>query len=176
MVKLIRKLNFICDNLTKINYKITSDKYQYHKGELPHGNGKTSFLNVSAANGNINRKVSNEPNIFQGDVTLSLDGNTGIVNRNLNGFNGYLYKVTSYKHKNYQIFFSLKHSYNQRIIKINETGTTIKHSPHSKKQIKHIEFYNDEFLAKCYNILNKMDDILILLNNQKIKMMKLLVK
>jgi|GEM_PF-2196437 len=57
--------------------------------------GKTLFLNVAAANGNPNKYCENKANIFPKDITLSLDGNTGLVNNNLLGFNGYLYKVAS---------------------------------------------------------------------------------
>jgi len=57
--------------------------------------GKTLFLNVSAANNNPNKYCDNEPNIFPKDITLSLDGNIGLVNNNLLGFNGYLYKIES---------------------------------------------------------------------------------
>jgi hypothetical protein len=66
-------------------------------------NGNTLFLNVAAANGKPNRYIQNNPNIDYGDITLSLDGTTGLVNKSLIGFNGYLYKITSSQHKNHEI-------------------------------------------------------------------------
>jgi type I restriction enzyme S subunit len=97
--------------------------------------GETLFLNVSAANFKPNKYCNNKPNIHFGDITLSLDGTTGIVSKSLVGFNGYLYKIISNSYKNYEIYYSLLTNENQAIIKLNETGTTIKHSPNSKSQL-----------------------------------------
>ena len=104
-----------------------------------------------------------------------MDGNTGIVNNNLNGFNGYLYKVISSKYSNWEVYYSLKHKYNQKIIKINEIGTTIKHSPNSKKEIKHVDFKNLslEFIF-WYEI--KVEKLVQSLNKIKQNMINLLVK
>ncbi len=152
----IKKLNKIINFITKNTSIIASEKnnYNFEKGLLPIKNqvGTTPFLNVSAANNKINRYVLNESNIKIGDITISLDGNTGLVNNALEGFNGYLFKVTSKKWKNYQIYYSLKNKINQKIIKINETGTTIKHSPKSKKEILHLNFLEDFLLKEIFNL------------------------
>lgn len=48
----------------------------------------------------INKWVSNLQNIYSGDITISFDGNIEILDNNLNDFNGYLYKVISFKYFN----------------------------------------------------------------------------
>ena len=152
----IKKLSKVIGFITKNTFITFSEKndYNFQKGLLPIKNkvGITPFLNVSAANNKINRYVINEPNIKIGDVTISLDGNTGLVNNALEGFNGYLFKVTSKKWKNYQIYYSLKNKINQKIIKLNEIGTTIKHSSKSKKEILHLEFLEDFLLKEMFNL------------------------
>ena len=157
---------------------VTNESYNYLKGKLPSKsleNKTTLFLNVSAANNKPNKYVSNNTNTFVGDITLSLDGNTGLVNNSLFGFNGYLYKVTHNKYINSQIYYSLKTKVNQRIIKMNETGTTIKHSPKSKIHIKHISQNKiDEHSFFKLNIL--MKQITIKIEKIKSKLIKLLVR
>ncbi len=130
--------------------KITNLKFNYCKGGLAGKEGKTMFLNVASANGNPNRYVNNNPNVFIGDVTLSLDGNCGLVNNCLEGYNGYLYKVSAKNIPNWQVFYSLKTNDSQNIIKLNETGTTIKHASGAKKELTVHEFDNKKLLESLF--------------------------
>ncbi|MCL8209774.1 restriction endonuclease subunit S [Spiroplasma attinicola] len=138
--------------------------------------GKTLFLNVAAANGNPNKYCENEANIFPKDITLSLDGNTGLVNNNLLGFNGYLYKVASKVIPNWQIYYSLKHKVNQNIIKLNETGTTIKHSNNSRKELLLLIFKQREILQNLFDLEVNLKQQIDLLDKQIKKTIELLIK
>ncbi|MFV0246471.1 MAG: restriction endonuclease subunit S [Mycoplasmatales bacterium] len=124
--------------------------FNYHKGGLAGDEGATMFLNVASANGNPNRYVNNEPNVFIGDVTLSLDGNCGLVNNTIEGYNGYLYKVTAENIPSWQIFYSLKTEDSQNIIKLNETGTTIKHASGAKKELRVHKFEDNKLLSTLF--------------------------
>ncbi len=156
---------------------VTEQKFTFIKGGLPNKQeGPTMFLNVAAANGNPNRYVSNNPNVFIGDVTLSLDGNCGLVNNTLEGFNGYLYKVEVDNVDPWQIYYSLKTKYSQNIIKLNETGTTIKHAPGAKKELRLHTFEHSEYLKYLYMLrvqLHKNREIIV--GNKK-NLVKLLIK
>ncbi len=155
----------------------TDISFDYHKGGLAGNEGETMFLNVAAANGNPNRYVDNKPNIFIGDITLSLDGNCGLVNNSLHGYyNGYLYKVSARKISNWQVYYSLKTEHSQNIIKLNETGTTIKHASGAKNELVVHRFENSKFLELLFNLRIKLHvmkgDLEIKLNNT----IKLLIK
>ncbi|MDR2660675.1 MAG: hypothetical protein LBC17_01320, partial [Lactobacillaceae bacterium] len=139
-------------------------------------NGNTVFLNISAANGKPNKYIKNNPNISIGDITLSLDATTGLVNKALNGFNGYLYKIESKKYQNYEIYYSLLKKENQNIIKMNETGTTIKHSPNSKKQLLVYDFKNKDQLKSFFELSIKIEIYLLSISNLKNKLINLLIK
>jgi hypothetical protein len=151
---------------------------QFIKGsnEKIQENGTTLFLNVAAANGRPNRWIKNTPNIKPGDITLTLDGTTGLVNKSLEGFNGYLQKVVSNKYTSAEIYFSLLKPENQTIIKMNETGTTIKHSPNSKKQLKIYKFKNKEELENIFKQSLLIETYLPKVIKLKEKMIDLLVK
>ncbi len=138
--------------------------------------GKFLFLNVAAANGHPNKYCENEPNIFPKDITLSLDGNTGLVNNNLLGFNGYLYKVESKTISNWQIYYSLKHQINQNIIKLNETGTTIKHSNNSKKDLLLLTFKYKDILQKLFDLEINLKQQIELFAKQIKKTIDILIK
>ena len=141
-----------------------------------HEIGKTLFLNVSAANSKPNKYCDDEPNVYQGDITLSLDGNTGLVNKSLVGFNGYLYKIVSNNYENYEIYYSLLTSENQKIIKLNETGTTIKHSPNSKNQLLIYSFKDKKILETLFIYSLRLEMALSKLIQLKQKLINLLVK
>jgi hypothetical protein len=61
-------------------------------------------------------------------------------------------------------------------MKLNETGTTIKHSPNSKKQLLIYKFLYDDELNKLFNLSLKIEQHLPILNNLKHKLIKLLIK
>ncbi len=176
VLKIKKKLWFLEKNIIS-NSDETIHSFEFEKGGMPNKEpGSTPFLNVSAANNKINRFVSNEANIFPGDVTLSLDGNCGLVNNSLYGFNGYLYKVTSDLFEPWQVYYSLLTKESQNIIKINETGTTIKHSSNSKKQLKVRSFVEEDFLQKAFELTIKIKKIIYLIEVQKESLIKLLIK
>ncbi|WP_131613088.1 restriction endonuclease subunit S [Mycoplasma todarodis] len=177
VTRIIKLTDKIPVNLMNLFGVITDEKYTYYKGSLPSKeiiDPKTLFLNVSAANGKFNRFVDNEKNIFAGDVMLSLDGNTGLVNNSLEGFNGYLYKVSHDRYLNCEVYYSLKTKINQDIIKANETGTTIKHSSNSKNEIKHIEYKWDSFKG-FYDVNIEMKQTLAKLRKLKEKLLVILM-
>lgn len=153
-------------------------KCKFIKGEMVSNflEGQTLFLNVSAANNNPNKYCDNKPNIFPKDITISLDGNTGLVNNNLLGFNGYLYKVESNVIPNWQLYYSLKNKINQKIIKLNETGTTIKHSSNSKKELLLLEFVQKNILKNIFNIEINLKNQIKLIEKQVSKLISLLIK
>ncbi len=149
-IKELEKRLIIFNEKTNYNFK-------YEKGSLPSKDidselPEVCFLNVAAANGNPNRMVREIPNTKIGDVTLSLDGNCGLVNNCLEGYNGYLYKVYLDNEPNWKIYYSLLTSESQDIIKINETGTTIKHSPNSKTKLTLFNFKHEEMLEKLFHL------------------------
>ncbi len=157
--------------------KSTDYKLTFIKGGLPDSDdGTTPFLNVAAANNNPNRYVSNPPNVFLGDVTLTLDGNCGLVNNALEGYNGYLYKVVSDDVNPWQVYYSLLTKMSQQVIKLNETGTTIKHATRAKKELKVFSFEYSDYLEQLFDIRIKLkllsDNIKCLQNNT----IKLLIK
>lgn len=153
------------------------DSCVFEKGKNHDGSdGVTPFLNVSAANGKVNNYCDSISNTRIGDVMLSLDGNTGIVNNFLEGFNGYLYKVSSKKVENFEIYYSLKSKENQDIIKLNETGTTIKHSPNSKKELKIFSFKNRDVLEQTFGLEILLKKQIVLFEKCKNQLIQLLVK
>lgn len=155
-----------------------NEKCQFLKGESVDNfsKGKTLFLNVAAANGNPNKYCDNDPNILPGDVTLSLDGNTGLVNNNLLGFNGYLYNVKSKEISSWLIYYSLKHKINQNIINLNETGTTIKHSANSKKELLLLKFECGKILENLFTLEINLKKQITLINILIKEMISLLIK
>jgi hypothetical protein len=74
------------------------------------------------------------------------------VNKSLRGFNGYLYKIESNLYKTYEIYFSLLAKHNQILIKLNETGTTLKHSPNSKNQLRIFKFKHNSILEAIFHL------------------------
>ncbi len=165
IIDIIEPFEEIIDHLKVISYKIeelekklmnfssiTDTPFSFIKGEHPSKeSGETLFLNVAAANGNPNRYVKNSPNVFMGDVTVSLDGNCGLVNNTLEGFNGYLYKVKCADVQEWQIFYSLLTVHSQKLIKLNETGTTIKHASGAKKELKLFKFEHEAYLKSLFD-------------------------
>ncbi|MGL5268675.1 MAG: restriction endonuclease subunit S [Spiroplasma sp.] len=151
---------------------------QFLKGEsvANFSKGQTLFLNVAAANGNSNKYCDNTPNVFPKDVTLSLDGNTGLVNNNLLGFNGYLYKLKSEVIPNWQIYYSLKNKINQKVIKLNEIGTTIKHSSNSKKELLLLDFKQKNILEKIFYFEINLKNQINLIEKQIKKIISILIK
>lgn len=172
----LKLIEIIDEKLMYFNQE-TNVTFNYTKGSLPNDkSGRILFLNVAAANGNPNRYVSNNANIKLGDVTLSLDGNCGIVNNTLVGFNGYLYKVDCDDYDNWQVYYSLKTQESKRIIKLNETGTTIKHATNAKKALKLRIFEYSRYLEILFDARITLKENLNYLNNQKDRVIKLLIK
>ena len=142
----------------------------FKKEMISENNSDILFINVSAINDKPNKFIKleyiNMVNVFEGDVILSLDGNTGLVNNCLKGINGYGYKIASDKIKNSQIYYSLLSKINQDIINQNSFGTTIQHASKSK----------DKIILLNFGVNQKILDIFFDLEIIYIKKVKLLKK
>ena len=126
----------------------------FKKGMISENNSDILFINVSAINNKPNKFIKleyiNMINVFEGDVVLSLDGNTGLVNNCLKGINGYGYKIASNKIKNSQIYYSLLSKINQDIIDQNSFGTTIQHASKSKDKIILLNFSENQKILDIF--------------------------
>ena len=144
----------------------------FKKEMISENNSDILFINVSAINDKPNKFIKleyiNMVNVFEGDVILSLDGNTGLVNNCLKGINGYGYKIASDKIKNSQIYYSLLSKINQDIINQNSFGTTIQHASKSKDKIILLNFGENQ------KILDIFFDLEIIYK-KKVKLLKKII-
>ena len=143
-------------NLFKDEEILFSKGINFKKGMISEKKTDLLFINVAAINNNpnkyINKEFSNLKNVQIGDVILSLDGNTGLVNNFLTGINGYGYKIISNKYSNFQLYYSLLAKINQDIIKQNSHGTTIQHASKAKDRILLLDFNKSNLLELFYEL------------------------
>ena len=150
-------------NLFKDEEILFSKGINFKKGMISERKTNLLFINVASINNNPNKYINEEflnlKNVEIGDVILSLDGNTGLVNNFLTGINGYGYKIVSNKYSNFQLYYSLLSKINQDIIKQNSHGTTIKHASKAKDQILLLDFKNNNLLKSLYELDIKYKEI-----------------
>ena len=150
----------IINNFYRKNGLFKENEIEFFKGinfkkeMISENNSDILFINVSAINDKPNKFIKleyiNMINVFEGDVVLSLDGNTGLVNNCLKGINGYGYKIASDKIKNSQIYYSLLSKINQDIINQNSFGTTIQHASKSKDKIILLNFGENQKILDIF--------------------------
>ena len=131
---------------------------------------------IQNVGGVVHEEYKNLVIVIEGDVILSLDGNTGLVNNFLKGINGYGYKITSNKYENYQLYYSLLARINQNIIKQNSHGTTIMHATRAKEKILILDFFNNNILSIFYKLeLNYKSQLKLINSNIELLIEKYII-
>ncbi|VEU59264.1 restriction modification enzyme subunit S2A [Mesomycoplasma neurolyticum] len=163
----IRRNNFLYENVSFIKGKNKS-KNQNTSCE------KNTFINISSLQGKINDFTCDKKNVHFGDILISLDATTGIVNNNIEGFNGYAYKVESKTKKDVEIYLNLINKFNQKIIKNFSVGTTIMHASKAKNKLINFEFNHVQLIEKIYYFDFKLKKIEQKIQKLKNKILKII--
>jgi restriction endonuclease S subunit len=134
----------------------------------------TPFIDVRYLNSaKISKYVDKSPNITYDDILLSLDGSTGIVKTGYSGYNGYVYKVSSTKINNFEIYLNLINDFNQSIISANSVGTTIKHASTAKKIMEYFDYtkYSSSYLLVVKRYFEKLLNTIMQIINKCVTML-----